>query len=189
MTDSSPKRSGAGPVLVVALMGLPGAGKSTIARALVERLGLRHVCRDRVRAAMFPQCDYSYIEKRAAFRAVLLAVEINAVLGHSSVIDGMTFARRDDRERLDEVAREHGFDLLWLFADCTPAVARARIRLDRRQEEHPARDRDPALVDAVAGRFEALPERVVRIDANGPAERMCEAAIAAVAAWPRGAGG
>ena len=170
-------------VLVVALMGLPGAGKSTIAQVLVERLALRVVCRDRIRAAMFPQCDFSFIEKRAAFRSVLLAVEINAVLGCSSVIDGMTFARVEDRERLADIARAHAFDLLWLFVDCSPAVARARIRLDRRQREHPARDRDPGLVAAVAGRFETLPDEAVRIDGNASIESMCEAAIEAIAAW------
>lgn len=182
MTASPTRTERTGRVLVVALMGLPGAGKSTIAQALVERLALRRVCRDRIRAEMFPQCDYSFIEKRAAFRAVLLAVEINGVLGHSSVVDGMTFARREDRERLAGVSHAHGFDLLWLHADCAPAVARTRIRLDRRYATHPARDRDPALVDAVVGRFEALPEGVVRIDANGPPALMCEAAVVAVAA-------
>lgn len=178
-----PDTGGKGKALVVALMGLPGAGKSTIAQALVERLALRLVCRDGIRAAMFPQCDYSFIEKRAAFRAVLLALEINGVLGHSSVIDGMTFARREDRERLIEVSREQRLDLLWLFADCTTAVARTRIHLDRRYRAHPARDRDPALVDAVAGRFETLPDGVVQIDANQPVASMCEAAIEAVAGW------
>lgn len=180
MPGSDPQ--GSSKVLVVALMGLPGAGKSTIAQALVEQIGLRRVCRDRIRAEMFPQCDYSYIEKRAAFRAVLLAVEINGVLGHSSVIDGMTFARREDRERLADVVRERGATLLWLFADCTPAVARARIRLDHRHATHPARDRNPALVDAVAGRFEALPDGVVSVDANGSQAATCEAAVAIVAA-------
>ena len=85
--------SGAPRALIVALIGLPGAGKSTIARALEQQLDLRRVCRDAIRHAMFPRCDYSFVEKRAAFRTVLLAVEINCLLGDSSVIDGMTFSR------------------------------------------------------------------------------------------------
>lgn len=168
--------------LVVALVGLPGAGKSTIAKALADRFGLRQVCRDAIRRAMFPQCDYSFIEKRAAFRAVLLTVEINGLLGKASVIDGMTFSRREDRERLADVSRQHGFDLLWLLAACEPSLARARIANDRLHGMHPALDRTPALVDTMAGCFEDLPRGVVRIDANGPLERMCEASIEAVAA-------
>lgn len=163
-------------------MGLPGAGKSTIARVLVDRFGLRQVCRDAIRRAMFPQCDYSFIEKRAAFRGVLLAVEINGLLGKASVVDGMTFSRREDRDRLADVTRQHGFDLFWLLAACDPARARMRIANDRLHAMHTALDRTPALVDTMAGCFEDLPSGVVRIDANGSAERMCEAAINAVAA-------
>jgi predicted kinase len=163
-------------------MGLPGAGKSTIVRGLVDRFGLRQVCRDAIRRAMFPQCDYSFIEKRAAFRGVLLAVEINGLLDKASVVDGMTFSRREDRDRLADIVRQHGFDLLWLLAVCDPARARTRIANDRLHAMHPALDRTPSLVDAMAGCFENLPSGVVRIDANGSAERMCEAAINAVAA-------
>ena len=65
-------------------MGLPGAGKSTVACAIEGRLQMRRVCRDAIRAAMFPHYDHSYVEKRAAFRSVLLALEINCALGASS---------------------------------------------------------------------------------------------------------
>jgi predicted kinase len=166
--------------LVVALMGLPGAGKSTIAQALVDQLGLRRVCRDAIRHAMFPRCDYSFIEKRAAFRGVLLAVEINGLLDKASVIDGMTFSRREDRDRLADVARQHGFDLLWLLAACEPALARARIANDRLRAMHRALDRVPALVDRVVGCFEDLPPGVVRIDASLPADETCRLAVARV---------
>ena len=37
---------------------------------------------------MFPVCSYSFAEKRAAFRAVMLALEINCVLGESTVANG-----------------------------------------------------------------------------------------------------
>jgi predicted kinase len=171
--------------LVVALMGLPGAGKSTIATALVAAFGLRRVCRDTIRQAMFPQCDYSFIEKSAAFRGVLLAVEINGLLGASSVIDGMTFSRREDFERLTELAQQHRFDLLAMFVECSPTLARARIVGDPLRNAHPARDRGPELVDAVAGRFESLPDSVVRIDASLPEADMCSVAVALVAQWLR----
>ena len=51
--------------LVVALVGLPGAGKSEVASFLARELALRLVSRDAIRAAMFPQCRYSPAEKRA----------------------------------------------------------------------------------------------------------------------------
>ena len=94
--------------MVVALVGLPGAGKSIVAHHLVRELGLRLVSRDAIRAAMFPDCRYTITEKRGAFRAVLTAIEVNAALGASSVVDGMTFAKRSDLDRVAETCRRSG---------------------------------------------------------------------------------
>ncbi|HEU4662496.1 MAG TPA: ATP-binding protein [Dokdonella sp.] len=168
--------------LAVALIGLPGAGKSTVARALAAELGLRRVCRDEVRAAMFPQCDYSFIEKRAAYRGVLLAVEINGLLGRSSVIDGMTFSRREDYARLLELADRQRFAVMALHLDCAPALARRRVAEDALRGAHPARDRGPELVDSVAARFDEPPADAVRIDASLPVADMCRRAVDAVRA-------
>ena len=168
--------------LIVTLIGLPGAGKSTVARTLERRLGLRRVCRDAIRQAMFPRCDYTFIEKRAAFRTVLLAIEINCLLGEPSVIDGMTFSRREDFDEVVALADRHGFDVLPLLIDCPPALARERIARDLADRRHPAEDREPELVDIVARRFDAPPAAAIRIDAARPMEEVCRLAITKVAA-------
>ena len=165
---------------IVAIMGLPGAGKSTVARAIEQELAMRRVCRDAIRAAMFPTCDHSYVEKRAAFRSVLLALEINCALGASSVVDGMTFSRRDDYERVAALAHEHGADIVPLLVECAPALARVRIAKDG--SNHPAGDREPALVDEIAARFDAPPEHALRVDASLSVSVMCRQAVTAVAA-------
>lgn len=171
---------GGNRALIVTLIGLPGAGKSTVARTLERRLGLRRVCRDAIRQAMFPRCDYTFIEKRAAFRTVLLAVEINCLLGESSVVDGMTFSRREDYDEVAALADRHGFDVLPLLIDCPPALARERIARDVADGRHPAEDREPELVDIVARRFDAPPAAAIRIDAARPMEEVCRLAVAEV---------
>ncbi len=177
------ERASAGSrALIVALIGLPGAGKSTVARTLEVRLGLRRVCRDAIRQAMFPRCDFSFVEKRAAFRTVLLAVEINCLLGESSVIDGMTFSRREDYDQVVALADAHGFDVLPLLIDCPPALARERIARDILDRKHPAADREPEIVDIVARRFDAPPMATIRIDASRPMDEVCRLATAEVAA-------
>jgi len=168
--------------VVVALIGLPGAGKSTVAAALERELGLRRVCRDAIRAAMFPRCEYSFVEKRAAFRTVLLAVEINCLVGEPTVIDGMTFSRRADFDELHERAERHGYDVLPLFIDCPVALARERIARDLIERVHPAGDREPELVERVARRFDPPPAAAIRIDASRPMDEVCRLAIAEVAA-------
>lgn len=169
--------------LVVAPLGLPGAGKSTVARFLQGRLGLRRVDRDAIRAAMFPGESCHRLETGAAGDAAWRALDANCRLGRASVLDGMTLSREADRRRLSAIAARHRFSVLSLYVDCPPAVARARVRADRYAGAHPAADRDAALVDEVAGRFDPLPADAVRVDATLPVPALCAAALEAVTAF------
>jgi predicted kinase len=167
--------------IVVALIGLPGSGKSIAARALQDQLGLRRVCRDTIRHAMFPKCSYSFAEKRAAFRAMLLAVEINCMLGQSSVIDGVTFSRRRDLQRVDAAIRRYHFLPVPIYLDCPPDVARARIADDVAHNRHLARDRTPAIVSEVMMRFDTPPPNALVINSDISAANLCRLVVQAVA--------
>ena len=174
--------SESGRPIVVALLGLPGAGKSAVATSLVRALPLRLVSRDAIRAAMFPECRYTLAEKRGALRAVLTAIEVNAALGASSVIDGMTFSRRRDFDRVAEASARCGASFVPIWLDVPPHVARARVAADRAGGGHVAADRVPGLVDSVLGRFEPPPEGTPALDAARPLALVAADALAIVAA-------
>jgi len=163
-------------------MGLPGAGKSTLVRGLCGVLDLHVVDRDLLRAAMFPRCGFTAAEKAAAFRMLLAAVEVNCALGRSSIVDGVTFSRRADLERLDAVVRAYPVDTVALYLDCPPELARARVAGDAVAGGHPAGDRTPQLVDTVMLRFDEPPPSAVVLDATQPADAVLEQALAAIAA-------
>jgi predicted kinase len=173
--------------IVVALMGLPGAGKSTIARYLLTELPLHAIDRDRIRAALFPQCTFTREEKEAANAAVLAAVAANCRLGRTSLVDGLTFARARELEALRECVVEAGYRLLPLFIDCLVAVARARIAAQAQSTGHVAGDRKPSLAAEVAGRFDAPPADACRIESDQPEQDMCGEALTAVRAALAGA--
>ena len=165
---------------VVVTMGLPGAGKSVVAKAIEDQLGLRRICRDQIRAAMFPQCRYTFLEKRAAYRSLLLALEINCMLGVGSVIDGMTFSRRSELDRVAEVAAKQGIVTIPLLIECPPELARSRVARDLVANRHMAADRTPETVNDVLARREPAPEGTLIVDATLPEAEMCRAAIAAI---------
>jgi predicted kinase len=179
-------QANAGKPIVVALIGLPGAGKSVVARALEDQLGLRRICRDTIRAAMFPKCSYSFAEKRAAFRAQLVALEINCLLGNSSVLDGVTFSRRRDLQRVESVVRRYGFAVVPIYLECPPDVARARIADDIAHDRHLARDRRPETVTEVLLRFEPPPPSALVIDATLSAVEVCRLTVEAASAMRDG---
>ena len=166
--------------MVIAVMGLPGAGKSVVARAIEDQLGLRRVCRDQIRAAMFPRCNFSFIEKRAAYRSVLLALEINCMLRVGSVIDGMTFSRRSELDRVAELADKHGVVTIPLLVECPPELARERVARDMAANRHSAGDRTPETVNDVLARRDPPPEGTLVVDATLSAAQMCRSAIAAI---------
>lgn len=170
-----------GRPVVVALIGLPGAGKSLVARALADQLGYRRIDRDAIRHAMFPRCSYSFVEKRASFRGVLLALEVNCMLGESSVIDGCTFSRRADLARVDQVVKQHAYTPIPVFLDCPSELARERIARDVAANRHLARDRNPDVVGEVLARMEPPPPGALSIDARLPAAEVCRLAVEAVA--------
>lgn len=168
--------------LVVATMGLPGAGKTLVARALETQLGLRRVCRETIRQAMFPRCTYSFVEKRAAFRSLLLAIEINCLLGESSVVDGMTFSRRQDFDQIAALASAHGFDALPLLVECPPSLARARSVRDLLASRVTADVRENEIPDVVLTRFDPPSLATIRVDGSLPADDMCRLAVSEISA-------
>ncbi len=168
--------------VVVALMGLPGSGKTTLARALAPRIPARTVSRDSVRAAMFRPCSFTDVEKAAAFEAVLRAVAANCDLGHSTIVDGMPFSRVGEFEALSEASEEHGSRAIPVFCAVSVEEAQGRIRArreasDQLAEEATADDRNEQLVLEVARRFRSLPESTLELDATRPADELAQAVL------------
>ena len=150
--------------MLIALAGLPGAGKSTLARGLQAALHAEVVSRDAVRMSEFPPWD-DRAAARAPFAVLRLERSVLLQAGATGSADGATLSTHAERRVLRELAESlgHRFVLLWL--DLPVEVAAARIATDRHDAP---RDRRPALVSEVAQRFEApLPaDGAVRIDAS-----------------------
>ena len=153
---------------VLALMGLPGAGKTALAQAMSCSFDVEIISRDDIRSAMFKKCTYTVAEKRAAFSGLLAAIEVAAQLGRPSIVDGVAFSTVGDLEAVVSAAQQGGARPLVVWLDCPVDIAVRRVEDDRLTNKHTAVDRDAALVRQVNANFRAIPESAYRLDATLP---------------------
>lgn len=151
---------------LLVLMGLPGAGKTTVARWLADHLGFEVVSRDSIRSSMFPLCSFTDAEKDAAYSAMKAAIGVALQLGRNVVTDGMCFSNEPQLEEVEAIGRLQGAHVIALHCSCDLATAIARVRDDHISGVHPALDRDEELVRSVAARFRPVPRHVIPLQTD-----------------------
>ena len=151
--------------ILIVLIGLPGSGKTTLARWLAAHSRLTVVSRDAIRAAMFPECAYTLEEKLAAYSAMKSAIGVSLALRRRVCTDGITFANQADRNDMAELAAAAGAPLAFVHCDCPVQIAQDRIAADT---ETVFPDRNAAAVTEVASRMAPMPSDAYRLDMTQP---------------------
>jgi predicted kinase len=162
------------------MCGLPGSGKSAVARVLAERLGALHWDKDELRSVLFPADRVRYDAQvndacmELLYSALPEAFKANSVV----IIDGRPFTQRAQRERVREAALDAGAALVFVRCDAPLDVLRSRVDA----QNHPAPDRTPDLVDQVAARMEPFDGGELELDTGRMGvEDAADACIAALA--------
>jgi predicted kinase len=164
----------------VLFAGLPGTGKSTLARALAERLNAVILDKDRVRAALFPgvMTDYTAEQDQLCIWAILEAARY--LTGQRRVdyifFDGRTFSTRRQIEEVLHAAEQAGARWRILHLICADAVAERRLAAG--DPTHPAKNRSPQLYRRIRQHFEPILQPKLEVDTTagmeGSVERVCE---------------
>lgn len=142
---------GDGEAVVVVVCGLPGTGKSTVAKALASRLNGERIRTDVVRKDLFSDPDYTVEEERAVYDELLARVRATIVRGRPAVADG-TFKRAVYRRRAATLADDLDVTARFLKVACDPTVARERIRA---RTDDPS-DADVTVYEQVRDGFEPV---------------------------------
>ena len=130
----APIRGGA--VLVV-MVGVPGSGKSFLARAISETLGAELVQTDAVRKVLFRRPRYTAAETRAVYATCRRRLAAGLKVGRRVVFDA-TNLQESTRASLCRIAEQHGAVIVVVATYATETVIRAR--LTARQRGHDPRD-------------------------------------------------
>lgn len=197
LTELTLRHLRAGAVGLILVGGLPGTGKSTLARSLGDRLGCAVLNSDVVRkelagippdqsaAAPYGTGIYSPAHTERTYATLLGRAETLLEQGESVVLDASwTVAEHRTLARL--LARRTHADLFALRCEAPPALAEQRMRA---RTGGPS-DADPEIAAAMAARSAPWPEADV-IDTSGPADKAVEQALSIVRphgaehVWPR----
>ena len=163
---------------VIVLAGLPGAGKSTLARALASRLGEARVLdKDVVRDALFGPCDNSATESQVSVSAMLDAARYHLGRGRTVIFDGMTFSRRQYLNAVNRLAIDEDASVAVIVCDVPLEVAIGRVVSDA---GHLAANRNADLVRRVAAEMEEPDGDYLTVDTTAALDDCVALALAYV---------
>jgi predicted kinase len=167
--------------MIVLMAGLPGTGKTTLARELIQRTRGALLSKDEIRAGLFSPDDIEYSVKQDDFVMEIMLEAARFLLQTTPTrkifLDGRTFSRGYQIDRVLKFARE--LALPWRIIECTCSAESARRRLDH-DPSHLARNRTFALYLEMRARFEPITCAKTVIDTDQPLEHCIEQALGTV---------
>jgi predicted kinase len=152
--------------MIVLMAGLPGSGKTTLARELASWTRGLVLNKDEVRAALFPAAEIEYSTRQDDFCVSVMLEVAGYVLRKTPsrivFVDGRPFSRRYQVEQVIQAAE--GMKQVWRILHCVCSEASARKRLS--EDEHVAGNRDFELYRKIKEEFESIERPKILIDTD-----------------------
>lgn len=147
--------------MLILMVGLPGTGKSTLSRALIERYGGFVIDKDLIRPALFGPTQIEYTVEQDDFCQDVMLETAAYLLKRKPALrvflDGRPFSREYQRTNVREAAERIGTTFAIIQCVARDATALARIEKDLKSGTHLAANRTPELYFEKKRDFEREP--------------------------------
>jgi predicted kinase len=171
--------------MIVLMAGLPGTGKTTLARELAARTAGRVISKDDVRHALFRDDEIEYSTRQDDFCLGVMLQLAGEILERDRkrivFLDGRPFSRGYQIDNV--VNKAAGLHQGWQILECvcSEETARQRLQADVVKGTHSARNRDFKLYETARVGFEAIVDAKTIIDTDQPFEHCISQALSALA--------
>ena len=170
--------------MIVLMAGLPGTGKTTLARELAARTSGRVLSKDELRHALFSDDEIEYSSRQDDFCLQVMLETAGYLLQQDSnrivFLDGRPFSRRYQIDNVVNAAASLHQSWCILECVCSEDVARQRLEQQAMAGKHPAGNRNFQLYLEVKSRFEAITLPKTVIDTGQSLQTCVEQALAAI---------
>lgn len=167
--------------MIILMAGLPGSGKTMLARELGRRTGGRVIGKDEVRHALFLPEEIEYSSRQDDFCLQVMLETAGYLLQRDArrkiFLDGRPFSRRYQIGNVLNAAASLQQPWRIIECVCSEETARKRLEADAASGGHPAGNRDFQLYLAVRERFDEITAPKIVIDTEQELESCVQLAM------------
>ncbi|MCG3220258.1 MAG: ATP-binding protein [Candidatus Heimdallarchaeota archaeon] len=159
------------PPLVILLVGLPGTGKSTLARKIARRYRIEHISTDSVRKRIFKDVrgdsfgrgSYSVRQRMVVYDTIYYVVYTLLKHGVGCVLDG-TFYQERLRSKVKRISERFEAKFLMVIVTCPESLIRRRFEERAKRNRKTLSDADSKVYEKFRDMFE--PTKLDHIEVN-----------------------
>jgi hypothetical protein len=140
--------------MLVTISGLPGTGKTSVAKQLSGQLKADRLTTDELRSQIDKHPDYSQKHKRSVYAALMKEAEKRLEKGQNVILDG-TFFKQDMRQRAKDLAQKHDEQFYLIKIICPEETVKQRIE-KRYQSGTDASEADFKVYKIIQNQFQKI---------------------------------